>query len=134
MARGQWVRIKASSSAASFKRDKPAIEIACLQFISDVLKPKFLPEIHPTEFNYCIDIFGKWHGTNFRFIQRFRSNHPNSIGAEFDTAFTRLEYVGPDRFDLAYHRHTGEWNCLFRGLTLKEAFETIERQGHFHPI
>lgn len=29
-------------------------------FIRDVLKPRFLPEIRPTEWNYVIDIHGAW--------------------------------------------------------------------------
>ncbi len=27
----------------------------CQRFIDDVLKPKFLPTVHPTQFNYPID-------------------------------------------------------------------------------
>lgn len=40
--------------------DRMAITAACEAFIRDVLKPRFLPEIRPTEFNYCVDIFGEW--------------------------------------------------------------------------
>ena len=134
MVRGQWVQIKPKGSNAHFERDKPAIDAACERFIDDVLKPRFLPEICPTEFNYCIDIFGKWHGRSYRFIQRYRTDRPDADEREFDAPFTRLEYTGPDRFDLSYMRHTGQWNCIFRGLTLKQAFETIESQIHFHPL
>lgn len=52
---------------------------ACEVFIDDVLKPRFLPEIRPTTFNYCVDIFGKWHGGNYLFIQRFRSDAEDAI-------------------------------------------------------
>jgi hypothetical protein len=62
--------------------------------------PRFLPEIRPTEFNYPIAIYGKWHGNKYRFITRFRSNHPNSIRPEFEAPFARLDYVGRDRFGL----------------------------------
>ena len=43
------------------------------ELIDEVLKPQFLPVIRPTEFNYPVDICGKWHGTRYRFIQRYRS-------------------------------------------------------------
>lgn len=46
-----WTRMKTLSP-----QEKAAIGAACDRFIGDVLKPKFLPEIKPTKFNYPIDI------------------------------------------------------------------------------
>jgi hypothetical protein len=37
--------------------EKTAIAAACERFIGDTLKPRFLPEVRPTQFNYPIDIF-----------------------------------------------------------------------------
>jgi len=37
-----WVKVLS-------KDDKAAIAASCEGFIADVLKPRFLPEIHPTE-------------------------------------------------------------------------------------
>jgi hypothetical protein len=31
----------------------------------DADMPRFLPTINPTQFNYPIDIRGKWHGTSY---------------------------------------------------------------------
>ena len=42
--------------------EKALITAACQRFIDEVLKPRFLPAIRPTEFNYPVDIQGKWHG------------------------------------------------------------------------
>src|SRR5262249_32303350 len=42
-------------------------------------------------------------------ITRYRSDQPDSFTCEFEAPFARLEYVSRDRFDLSYHRHTGEW-------------------------
>ena len=64
-----------------------------------MLKPRFLPVIRPTEFNYPVDICGKWHGTRYRFIQRYRSGFPENLGQEFDAPFTRLDWISPGRFD-----------------------------------
>ena len=50
----RWVRIKPLT-----KEEKAAIIVACECFIDDVLKPRFLPGISPTEFNYPVDISGK---------------------------------------------------------------------------
>jgi hypothetical protein len=53
--------------------EKRAIIAACEAFIRDVLKPRFLREIRPTEWNYVVDIRGSWAGKRYRFIQRYRS-------------------------------------------------------------
>ncbi|MEI1251642.1 hypothetical protein V8P78_27085 [Rhizobium sp. 6AS6] len=53
--------------------EKQAIIAACEAFIRDILKPRFLPEIRPTEWNYVVDIRGSWAGNRYRFMQRYRS-------------------------------------------------------------
>ena len=53
--------------------EKSAVTSACQNLIDGFLKPRFLPTIRPTQFNYPIDILGKWHGTKYRFMQRYRS-------------------------------------------------------------
>jgi hypothetical protein len=72
---------------------KTAIAVACERFIGEMLKPRFLSEIRPTQFNYPIDIFGKWRGSKYRFITRYRSGFPHNLGEEFDSPFTRLDHV-----------------------------------------
>lgn len=115
--------------------ERRAITAACERFIEDVLKPEFLPEIRPTKFNYCIDIFGKWHGTKYRFLQRFRNDRPDTYTeSEFISPFARLEYVGRDRFDLSYFRHTGQWWTVDRGVTLDQALALLETKGIYNPI
>ncbi len=136
MARGRWVYAGRRAGNTPPEGEKRAISKACEAFIEDVLKPRFLPEIQPTtQFNYPIDIFGKWHGGNYRFIQRFRSDNPaDAQEPEFDRAFVRLEYVSRGRFDLSYFRHTGKWWTLYGGVSLAEAFSLIQTEGIFHPI
>jgi hypothetical protein len=105
--------------------EKSAVTAACQHLIDDFLKPRFLPTIQPTQFNYPVDILGKWHGTKYRFIQRYRSGFPENLGEEFDAPFARLDWISRNRFDLQWHRHTGEWFCLHRSLTLAEAHSPI---------
>ena len=61
MARGIRVYVGKPSAA-----DKLAIAAACEKLIAEVLRPRFLPEIRPTQFNYPISISGKWHGNKYR--------------------------------------------------------------------
>ena len=52
--------------------EKSEVAAACQHLIDNFLKPRFLSTIRPTQFNYPVDILGKWHGTKYRFIQRYR--------------------------------------------------------------
>lgn len=114
--------------------EKALITAACQRFIGDVLKPRFPPAIRPTEFNYPVDIQGKWHGNRYRFLQRYRSGFPDNLGEEFDAPFVRLDWLSRDRFNIQWHRHTGAWFCLHRGKSLAQALKLIETDGHLHPL
>jgi hypothetical protein len=117
-------------------QEKGAIAKLCERLIIEVLKPKFLPEIQPSQFNYPVDIFGKWRGSNYSFIVRFRSGFPENAGEEFNSAFARLDHVpeGPGtRFDVMWHRHTGQWWRPHSSVTLEEALHLIETDGVLRP-
>jgi hypothetical protein len=129
MAKRQWVRVKVLT-----KEDKAAIAANCERFIAEVLIPRFLPEIRPTEFNYPVAITGKWRGDKYSFIQRYRSGFADNAGEEFDAAFARLDHVSGDRFDLMWHRHTGQWLCFRAGITLAEALALMETEGLVQPV
>ena len=110
------------------------IAAACQCLIDDYMKPHFLPAIRPTEFNYPVDILGKWHGSKYRFIQRYRSGFPENLGEEFDSPLARLDWNSRDRFDIMWHRHTGAWLCQHRGLSLELALATLKVDGLLHPL
>ena len=57
-----WVYTGAGRGGARARpseAEKAAITAACESFIAEVLKPRFLPEIRPTAFNYPVDITGQ---------------------------------------------------------------------------
>jgi len=135
MAQRKWIRAASRFTGKPSSDEKATIGRACERFIAQVLMPRFLAQIHPTEWNYPVDIFGSWHGRCYRFLQTFRNDRPDRyIEPVFDQAFARIEYEGPDRFTLSYMRHTGAWWPVYRGLPLKEALATMEADGLFHPI
>jgi hypothetical protein len=117
--------------------EKTAIARRCECFIQDVLKPRFLPEIRPTEFNYPTDIKGSWRGSQYRFIQRYRSGHRENLGEEWDSPFTRLDHaehvLSECRFNIMWMRHTGKWWPLHREVTLDEAFNLIQEDELLWP-
>ncbi|HKX08722.1 MAG TPA: hypothetical protein VJN67_11035 [Stellaceae bacterium] len=128
----RWVRVAKLGAA-----EKAAIATRCERFIAEVLKPRFLTKIAPTDLNYPIDLLGRWRGNKYSFITRFRSGFAENAGEEFDAAFTRLDHVDEclteTRFDVMWHRHTGTWWRLHASVTLDEALRLIERDGLLHP-
>ncbi len=131
----QWVpQTRTARPSAVSDLEKRAIVAACDAFIRDVLKPRFLPEIRPTKWNYVIDIRGAWAAGRYRFMQRYRSGMDHNRGEEFDAPFARIDRVGPDRFDIYWMRHTGKWWRLYARVTLAEALRILEADGVLHPV
>jgi hypothetical protein len=132
MRTGRWVRVKALTA-----QEKAAIAERCDRFIVGTLQPRFLPKIRPTRFNYPVALFGKWRGSKYSFIMRYRSGFPENTGEEFDSAFTRLDHLDEclteTRFDVMWHRHTGQWFCVFPSQTLDEALTLIETWPPLQP-
>jgi hypothetical protein len=127
-----WVRCGPLAAA-----EKAAITTACERFIAETLKPRFLSEIRSTQFNYPVDILGRWRGNKYSFIERYRSGFPDNLGEEFDAAFTRLDHLeeclSDIRFDVMWHRHTGQWWRLHSSVTLDEALRLIETEPLLQP-
>lgn len=98
----------AGETAAAGRYREGAHHCNCDAFVRDVVKPRFLPEIIPTQFNYPIDIFGVWAAGRYRFMERYRSEFPHNAGEEFDAPYARVNYTGRDRFDIYWMRHTGK--------------------------
>ncbi len=114
--------------------EKRTIIAACDTFVREVLKPRFLREVTPTEWNYVVDMSGSWTGGRYRFMQRYRSGMEQNRGEEFDAPFARLDRVGPNRFDVHWMRHTGKWWRLHTGLSLDEALRVLETDRTHHPV
>ena len=131
----QWMpTTRAARPELPSEAEKQAILAACEAFISDVLKPCFLPQVRPTEWNYVIDIHGAWAAGRYRFMQRYRSGMEHNRGEEFDAPFARIDRMGRDRFDIYWMRHTGKWWRLHVGVTLAEALHILETDGLLHPV
>ncbi len=118
-------------------QQKADVSTACEAFIADTLKPRYLPQIRPTTFNYPIDLLGRWRGRSYSFITRYRSGYPENAGEEFDAPFTRLEHrediLTEVRFDIHWMRHTGRWWPLHSGFTLEDALRQIKTQEMLGP-
>ena len=129
----RWVRVRALEP-----KEKADFAAGCNRLIADVLKPRYLPEIRPTELNYPVDLHGKWRGSKFSFLTRYRSGFPDNAGEEFDSPFARLDHVeecvDEIRFDVMWRRHTGQYWPLHRAVPLAEALRLIETEPHLRPF
>lgn len=129
----RWIRARPLTA-----EEKDAIAATCERFIADTLKPRFLPVVRPTEFNYPVDIFGRWRGRKYSFIARYRSGFPDNLGEEFDAAFTRFDHVEEHLagtvFDVMWHRHTGQWFRLYAAVALDEALHLVSTNGLLQPV
>ena len=124
------------------KRAKPKIteslkrqaQVAADTLVNDVLKPKNIqPPIEKARFNYVTDLYTKWYRSYLYFCATYCSPDPDAISPSFEVRFARLEYVGGNRFNLAYMRHTGQWWEIYSGLSLEEALASIRDEPHFRP-
>ena len=130
----QWVRTtRTARREPRSEAEKQAIVAACETFIGDVLKPRFLPQVRPTKWNYVIDIHGAWVAGRYRFMHRYRSGMEHNRGEEFDAPFAGIDRVERDRFDIYWMRHTGKWWKLYAGVTLAEALRILETDGALFP-
>ena len=85
------------------------------------------------QFNYIVDLYTKWFRSYFYFCAKYACLGPTAISPFFETRFTRMEYVGGRRFNLAFMRHTGEWIELEQGLTVNACIEAIKRDAYYQP-
>src|SRR5262249_38148533 len=99
------------------------------ELVEDFLKSNFVKKPPKNwRWNYIIDIHAKWHHSFFYFIATFRSRGPYALSPTFEAPFTRLEYVGKRRFNMAYVRHRGEWWQIHERLSRDESHNP-QREG-----
>lgn len=100
--------------------EKSAVTAACQALIDNFLKPRFLPTIRRTQFNYPVDILGKWHGTKYRFVQRYRSGFPENLGRV-------RRPLRPPRLDQPQPRYSPDGYGSFAMTFLDQISERSER-------
>ena len=104
------------------------------QRLIDEWKPHYVkapPE--GSHFNYIVDLFTKWQRHYFYFVAKYACPGPTASSPFFEAPFTRLEYVGENRFNLAFMRHTGKWVEVEQGLSLAKALDSIRHDGFYYP-
>lgn len=104
------------------------------QMIETELKPRCIQPPPEHDFNYLVDIFSKWYRNYFYICGTYNCPSPHAIAPSFEAKFCRFEYVGNDRFDVAYMRHTGQFWEIAQGLTLDECLEEMRKNPILQPF
>jgi hypothetical protein len=113
---------------------KAEVEAKAKELVQSYLQPTFIePPPEDAKWNYIINIFTKWRGSNFYFCSTYACPGPNAISPTFETTFARMKYVGNGKFNLAYMRHTENWEEVFQGLSLDDCLQMIRDVGTFQP-
>jgi len=137
MAKKQWTWAPGPTSRPKAKISdlaKAEIQKKCEELIELTLKPQHIkPPPQNSEWNYLVDIFAKWQRSYLYFCSKYNCPSPNAIAPSFEDKFARLEYVGPNQFNLSYRRHTQQWLEIAAGLTLEQCLETIKDDPLFTP-
>lgn len=94
------------------------------KMVEEIFKPQYIERIPEEQiFNHIVDIYTKWHGNYFYFCVKYQCP-PNSSPSSFEYKFVRLEYLGDDKFQYSYMRHTGQWHSTFI-MTMDECLEHV---------
>ena len=114
---------------------KAELETKAKELIEKVLTPKYIkaPPKKPQS-NYPTEIWTKWHRSFLYFTSTWASPGPHKIAPTYERPFARMEYVGDQRFNLAYLRHTGKWWETNKNLTINQCLKLIGEDGPFTMI
>ncbi|MDD5698934.1 MAG: hypothetical protein PHH77_10000 [Victivallaceae bacterium] len=113
---------------------KREVEDRATKIIEGILKPKHIkPPSDNNTFNYIVDIYSKWHQNYFYFIAKYSCPGPNAVSPFFESKFARMRYIGNERFNLSYMRHTEQWFEIYSNLSVDECLKAITEDPHFLP-
>lgn len=97
-------------------------------------RPEYVKPPPPAyQFNYIVELYCKWFGSCFYFCAKYACPGPAALSPFFDVRFTRLEYVGNRRFNLAFRRHTGQWVETKQELTIDQCITSIKTDAFYQP-
>ena len=113
---------------------KLEIERKAADLIDLELKKKHLKgKPKNNDWNYIADIYYKWIGRKFYLCSKYNCPSPKAISPSFESKFARIEYIGNNKFQLFFMRHTGQWIKLHQDISLEKAFKAIREEPYFRP-
>lgn len=128
-----WMKVPAKISKPSVPESiKVELAAKAMDLIENVLKPRSVQPPKPdAQFNYIVDISGKWNRGYFYLISTYACPGPNALSPTFESKFARMEYGGDGRFALSFQRHTGVWVAIYGSLSVDESLKAIQEDPWF---
>lgn len=113
---------------------KAEVSAKSQKLIAEHLKPSHVkPPPKNPDINYITELFTRWYQSYFYFGAIYACPHPDAISPTFESRFARMGYEGDGKFNLAYMRHTGQWNVIHYDLSVDECLTAIRDEPHFLP-
>ena len=135
MTRKQWA-VSSSPQVKSKVPDaiKKELTDKANALIENVIKPNHIsPPPTDNDFNYLVDVYSKWYRNYFYLCSTYNCPHPNAIAPSFDIKWARMEYVGNDKFNISYMRHTDKWAEVFQDISMLDGLKAITEEPYFAP-
>jgi hypothetical protein len=120
---------------STFTAAKKELYLAKLEtFLETEVGPKIkpAPQDNPHHFNYMTGVSARAKSKFLYITAQWASPHPKAIAPTFETSEFRLEFVGNDRFAVAYMRHTEKFFTISTDLSFDQALECIRELPHFN--
>jgi hypothetical protein len=129
----RWVYSPPKPATPNVSEDlKTEVTTKANELIETILKPHYIqPPPENPQFNYIIDLYGKWYHSSFYFCAKYCVPGPNAIVPDFEAKFARMQYAGGNRFHLSFMRYTGQWVQLSSDLTIDECLVAIRDEPYF---
>src|SRR3989344_2169468 len=112
---------------------KEEIESRSKNLIVELKKEHIKGKNPKNDYNYIVDIYFKWIGNRFYLCSKYNCPSPRAISPSFESKFARIEYIGNNKFQLFFMRHTGQWIKLHQDISLEKAFKAIREEPYFRP-
>ena len=127
-----WFNPRKPTSAPLPEALKAEVTTRANELIETVLKPRDVqPPPENPQFNFIVDIYGKWVRKSFFFNAKYQIAYPDSPEPFFEAKFARMQYAGDQRFHLSFLRYTGQWVQVYTDLTVDECLEEVRDNPYF---
>lgn len=104
-----------------------AVDAQAAQVVA-ALKKRFCKKPKTPKFNWCDNIFTRWHRDALYFVAVMRT--PQGRPPTFETHAARMEHVGNGKFNLAVPMRRG-WNTVMRSATPEACLKEISESVYF---
>ena len=132
--RKAWISAPQGKSKKTISEfEKQRITDDCQPLIEQ-FKTQYIRSNPDKRFNYLIDIYTRWRGNYLYFCEKYKSESENRIADEFEVNFVRLEYIGRNKFNLSYFRHTEQWFEVATDLSLQDCLKMMKNIPTLQPI